>query len=583
MQNVHDFINVIKTLCQPQSVHVCDGSLEENTKVLSLLVENKTFIPLQKRKNSFYARSDPSDVSRVEENTFICSEKEEDAGPTNNWMNPQEMRAILQKLFQGCMQGRVMYVIPYCMGPLDSPNSRLGIEITDSPYVVVNMRMMTRMGKDAWSLIENKQEFIPGVHSVGVPLTEGKQDVPWPCNTEKKIVHFPETKEIWSFGSGYGGNALLGKKCFALRIASAIAHKENWLAEHMLVLGITNPEGKKKYFAAAFPSACGKTNLAMLQPTLPGWKIECLGDDIAWIHRDPKDGCLYAINPENGYFGVAPGTSEKTNPHAMEMIKENTILTNVAYTPDGDVWWEGMDVDPPKDLIDWKGNPWTPGKDPASHPNARFTVSMQQNSVLDPRVEDPKGVKIDAIIFGGRRSTTMPLVLEAPNWKRGVLMGASQSSEKTAAAVGKVGELRHDPFSMLPFCGYHMGDYFSHWLSMEHENNPRVYAVNWFRKDDKGDFIWPGFGENIRVLQWIFERLDKDTNGEQTLLGVLPKNLNTEGLTVDLSEINTLSYPEYSQEIENLEKYFSLFAEKFPKVLAKELQEIKEQIREICC
>lgn len=563
---IKQFINSIQTLCEPDRVHICDGSEEEFGDLANLLEKQGTFVRLQKRENSFYARSDPSDVARVESRTFICSQKSEDAGPTNNWKDPKEMKALLGKLFKGCMKGRVMYVIAYAMGPKNSPYTKFGIEITDSPYVVCSMKIMSRIIE-----IEEGKEFILGVHSVGKPLKEGEKDVPWPCNQEKVIAHFPEAKEIWSYGSGYGGNALLGKKCFALRIGSKIAKDEGWLAEHMLIMGLTNPEGKKKYIAAAFPSACGKTNLAMLTPSLKGWKVECVGDDIAWMHFG-QDGRLYAVNPENGFFGVAPGTSEKSNPVAMRMIEKDTIFTNVAYTKEGDVWWEGMSETVPEGLVDWTGRPYKKGEK-ASHLNARFTVSKKRCPIYDPLGDDPKGVPIDAIIFGGRRSTLLPLVLEAYGWTEGVLMGAALSSEITAAAEGSLGDLRHDPFAMLPFCGYHMGDYFQHWLDLETPSRkmPNIFSVNWFRKNERGDYIWPGFGENVRVLKWIFNRLEGVEEGVKTPLGFVPDELDTTGLKIDEEELKKLFIVDsiaYNKECISLREYFqNTFLERFPKKL----------------
>jgi phosphoenolpyruvate carboxykinase (GTP) len=550
-------IESIRELCQPDSVHICDGSEHEFQNLALGLEKSGTWQKLAKRPGSWIARSDPSDVARVESSTYICSEKQEDAGPTNNWKDPAEMSALLRTLFKNCMKGRVMYVIPYAMGPKNSPYTKFGIEITDSPYVVCNMKIMTRIVS-----LDEAKDAVLGVHSVGLPLQEGQKDVPWPCNPEKYIVHFPETREIWSYGSGYGGNALLGKKCFALRIGSKIAKDEGWLAEHMLIMGITNPEGEKKYITAAFPSSCGKTNLAMLQPTLKGWKVECVGDDIAWMHFG-SDGRLYAINPENGFFGVAPGTSWKTNPNAMKTIEKNTIFTNVATTPDGDVWWEGLTDEPPEELIDWKGHPWKKGsKDKAAHPNARFTVSKHQCPIYDPAGDDPQGVPIEAIIFGGRRSTYVPLVAESKSWAQGVLMGASISSEITAASEGKAGQLRHDPFAMLPFCGYHMADYFAHWLSLEKPGRkmPKIFSVNWFRKNAEGGYLWPGYSENIRVLKWIFTRLQGHLS-----------DLDLTNLSMKKEELKELFHEDpiaTAEEKAELQDYFtSTFGERFPKQL----------------
>ena len=561
-----DFITGIKELCTPDSVHICDGSEGEFQALAKLLEEKGTWQPLRKRPGSFYARSDPSDVARVEASTYICSAKESDAGPTNNWKDPIEMIAVLEPLFRNCMKGRTMYVIPYAMGPKDSPYTKFGIEITDSAYVVCSMKIMARIVK-----IEEGKDFVCGIHSVGMPLEKGQEDVPWPCNKVKYIVHFPESREIWSYGSGYGGNALLGKKCFALRIGSKIAKDEGWLAEHMLILGLTSPEGEKKYIAAAFPSSCGKTNLAMLQPSLKGWKVECVGDDIAWMHFG-KDGRLYAVNPENGFFGVAPGTSMDSNPNAMKSIEKNTIFTNVALTQDGDVWWEGMTKVPPEELTDWKGKSWKRGSaEKAAHPNSRFTVSKKQCPIYDPAGEKPEGVPIDAILFGGRRASLTPLVLESFNWSEGVLLGASISSEITAASEGAQGALRHDPFAMLPFCGYNMGDYFQHWLDLEQPGRsmPKIFAVNWFRKNSQGKYIWPGYGENTRVLKWIFNRLENREDGSKTPIGIVPKNLDVTELNIskeDMDSLFVIDSTKYNQECLELKSYFSeTFGERFPK------------------
>ena len=561
-----DFITGIKELCAPDSVHICDGSEGEFQALAKLLEEKGTWQPLKKRPGSFYARSDPSDVARVEASTYICSAKESDAGPTNNWKDPIEMIAVLEPLFRNCMKGRTMYVIPYAMGPKDSPYTKFGIEITDSAYVVCSMKIMARIVK-----IEEGKDFVCGIHSVGMPLEKGQEDVPWPCNKVKYIVHFPESREIWSYGSGYGGNALLGKKCFALRIGSKIAKDEGWLAEHMLILGLTSPEGEKKYIAAAFPSSCGKTNLAMLQPSLKGWKVECVGDDITWMHFG-KDGRLYAVNPENGFFGVAPGTSMDSNPNAMKSIEKNTIFTNVALTQDGDVWWEGMTKVPPEELTDWKGKSWKRGSaEKAAHPNSRFTVSKKQCPIYDPAGEKPEGVPIDAILFGGRRASLTPLVLESFNWSEGVLLGASISSEITAASEGAQGALRHDPFAMLPFCGYNMGDYFQHWLDLEQPGRsmPKIFAVNWFRKNSQGKYIWPGYGENTRVLKWIFNRLENREDGSKTPIGIVPKNLDVTELNIskeDMDSLFVIDSTKYNQECLELKSYFSeTFGERFPK------------------
>ena len=551
------------------------------------MVKNGTLVPLDphKRPHSFWCYSHPDDVARVEECTFICSEKKEDAGPTNHWVDPHEMKAKLVKLFKNCMEGRTMYVVPYCMGPLHSPFSIVGIEITDSPYVVLNMKLMTRMGAPALDQLKDGS-FVPGIHSVGVPLKKGEKDTPWPCNPAlRHIVHFPEQKAIWSFGSGYGGNALLGKKCLALRIASEIGREEGWLAEHMLILGITNPKGEKKYIAAAFPSSCGKTNLAMLTPTLPGWKIECVGDDIAWI-RFGADGRLYAINPEAGYFGVAPGTSMKTNPNAMRTMTRNALFTNVALTADRDVWWEGMDGAPPPGLTSWLGKPWDPSLGvPAAHPNSRFTVPSRQCPIYDPAANAPEGVPLSAILFGGRRASVVPLVYESFNWQHGVFLGASVSSETTAAAKGEVGKLRHDPFAMLPFCGYNMGDYFAHWLEMGTRTSadklPRIYYVNWFQKGEDGKFIWPGFGENSRVLKWIFERTSNLASGIKTPIGYIPEFLDLSGLNIaDPDRLFMIDKDAWLKECDHLREYFKLFGDHMPNGLIEELEALKARLHQ---
>lgn len=576
-----EWIEEMIRLCNPAHVHLCEGSKKEFDAIASELVKKGVFTSLPKRPGSYWCHSHPDDVARVEECTFICSQKKEDAGPTNNWRDPKEMKEHLFSLFRGCMQGRTLYVIPYCMGPLGSSMARIGIEITDSPYVVLNMQLMTRMGMAALDHLAKSGEFVPGLHSVGVPLQEKQQDEPWPCNPQKRIIaHFPEEKSIYSFGSGYGGNALLGKKCFALRIASALARKEGWLAEHMLILGLTNPQGEKKYIAAAFPSACGKTNLAMLTPSLPGWKAECVGDDIAWMHFG-EDGQLYAVNPEAGFFGVAPGTSMETNPVAMKTIEKNAIFTNTALAQ-GDVWWEGMGLEPPTNLTSWLGTPWD-GTSPAAHPNSRFTVSATQCPIFDPASNHPEGVPISAILFGGRRHSMMPLVTEALSWNHGVFFGATLSSETTAAAKGEVGKLRHDPFAMLPFCGYNMGDYFSHWIEMGKSSArlPRIYSVNWFRKDEQGNYLWPGFGENARVLKWIFERSSNQAAASTTPIGNVPtpESLDLQGLNISYDDLFSFDRAAWEQEITDFKAYFQRFEGHFPQALTQEIQNLSKRLQ----
>jgi len=587
-EKLNRWIREVSDLCEPENIHWCDGTRQEYDRMMTMMIGAGTATVLKKRPKSFLFRSDPSDVARVEDRTYISTSLRDEAGPTNNWLHPDELKKTMKDLYRGCMKGRTMYVIPFSMGPLGSPMSKFGIEVTDSPYVVCNMHIMTRVSGRIYDMLGTDGDFIPCLHSIGAPLAAGQKDVQWPCAPieSKYISHFPEENLIWSYGSGYGGNALLGKKCLALRIASAMAKREGWMAEHMLILRLTSPEGKQYHIAAAFPSACGKTNLAMMRPTIPGWQCECIGDDIAWMRIGP-DGRLYAINPENGFFGVAPGTSYDTNPMAMDTVRENVIFTNCALTDDGDVWWEGMSDEVPAHLIDWKGRDWTPeSRDDAAHPNARFTALASQCPVICKDWENPAGVPIDIFIFGGRRSSVVPLVYEARSWDHGVFLGATAASETTSANIGAVGNLRRDPFAMTPFCGYNMGDYFQHWLDMGDRlgsKAPRIFYVNWFRKSPDGMFLWPGFSDNSRALKWMCERIDGKVGARDSQIGLLPQegDLDLSGLNIsaeNMKELMRVDTKAWAAELPDIEKHFARFGDRLPDRLARQLEEFRSRL-----